>query len=198
MKRVIIASLFLINLLACKKDNTQVEFSYSDHIIAGKTEGLGILYSGIINDTLFFDYPSSSSNRFIDMNEDGKNDFELRFSGTASPGHQNSKNSIVALGSSFLEAFELEQMMADTIPLNDTINNVISWVNDTCILYNYYWDASGASSNSGLWNNLNNKYIGTRILVGDKVLYGWIRIKITNGWNLTLLDYASTFGYKKE
>jgi len=173
----------------------KIELSYSDHIIAGKTEGSGILYSGIINDTLFFNYPSSSSNRFIDMNDDGINDFELRFSGSASPGHQNSKNSIVALGSSFLNAFELEQMIVDTIPLNDTINTVLSWVSDTCILCNYYWDASGASGNSGLWNNIKNRYIGTRVLVDDKVQYGWIRVEITNGWNLTLMDYALTIGY---
>jgi len=39
------------------------------------------------------------------------------------------------------------------------------------------------------------KYIGTKIFVDDEELFGWIRVEITNGWNLTLIDYACTVGY---
>lgn len=198
MKRLFIIAFVTIYLIACNKEKNQAEIVYPEFIITGETTGLGIKYSGVINDTLFFDYPSSSLNRFIDMNDDGINDFELRFSGTASPGHQNSKNSIVALGESFLVVPVHEKEIADTISVNGKIDKDLNWVNDTCTLYNYYWDASGASSSSGLWNNVKNKYIGTKILVEDKTLFGWIRLEITNGWNLTHIDHAITIGYEQE
>ena len=198
MKKLIITSFILMSLFACDKENTQLELDYLDNIIAGKTEGLGIKYSEIINDTLFFDYPSSNTNRYIDINDDGINDFELKFSGTASPGHGNSNNTILTIENSFLAIPEFESYVVDTIPINDTIDDKLNWVNDTCILYNCYWDAFGNSSNTGLWNDVRNKYIGTKILVEDKALFGWIRVEITSGWNMTLIDYACTVGFELE
>ena len=198
MKRTIILCLALMHLFACNKEKIQPDLEYLDIIIAGTTEGLGIEYSGTINDTLFFDYPSSNTTRFIDINNDGINDFELRFSGSASPGHWNSNNSISTIVNSFLAIPELENNIVETIPLNDTIDDKLNWVNDTCVLYNHYWDSYGSSSNTGLWNDVKNKYIGTKILVDDKILFGWIRVEITNWWNLTLIDYACTIGYKSE
>jgi hypothetical protein len=198
MKRIVIVCLTLMQIVACDKDKIQPDLEYLDNIAAGITEGLGIEYSGMINDTLFFDYPSSNTTRFIDINDDGIYDFELRFSGSASPGHRNSNNSILTLANSFLAIPELDHNIVDTIPLNDTIDNKLNWVNDTCVLYNYYWDASGAFSTTGLWNDARNKYIGTKIHVDDKVLFGWIRVEITYGWNLTLIDFACTVGYESE
>lgn len=195
MKKIIIISFILFHFVACDKENIKPELEYPDNIIAGKTEDIGVKYSGIIKDTLFFNYPSSSANRFIDINDDGVNDFELKFSGSASPGHSNSNNSILSLGNSFIAAPVSESNIVDTISFNDTIDNKLNWVNDNCVLYNYYWDAAGASSKTGLWNDVRGKYIGTKILVENKELYGWIRIEITYGWNLTLIDYACTGGY---
>jgi len=134
-----------MHLFACGKENAQPVLDYLDNIIAGKTAGIGVRYSGMINDTLFFDYPSSNTNTYIDINDDGINDFELRFYGSASPGHSNSNNSISAIGNSFLAIPQLENNIVDTISHNDTINNHLNWVNETCVLYNYYWDVSGAS-----------------------------------------------------
>ena len=198
MKKILTACLILIHLFACNKDETQPGLEYLDNITAGMKEGLGVKYSGIINDTLFFDYPSSNTTRLIDINDDGINDFELKFSGSASPGHGNSKNSILAIGNSFLAIPELENNIVDTITLNDTIDDKLNWVNENCVLYNYSWDVSGASSDTGLWNDVRNKYIGSKILVDDKILFGWIRVEITHGWNFTLIDYASMVGYESE
>lgn len=187
-----------MHLFACNKEDTQPTLEYLDNIPAGKAEGLGIKYSGIINDTLFFDYPSSNTNRYVDINDDGINDFELKFSGSASPGHRNANNSISTIGNSFLAVPELEDNIVDTIPFDNLIDDSLKWINDTCIIFNYYWEASGTSSNTGLWNNIKNRYIGTKILVDNKVLYGWIRVEVTYGWNLTLIDYSSTIGYEPE
>ena len=196
MNKGFISGLILMCLFACDKEEPKPELEYLNIILAGQATGLGILYSDMPDDTLLFDYPSSSAKRLIDINDDGVNDFELLFSGTASPGHQNSKNSILPIGNSALAAPDIENSIVDTILLNDTIGENLNWINDTCIIYNYSWDVSGASSETGLWNNVKNKYIGTKILIDDKVLYGWLRIEVTNGWNLTLLDYACTIGYE--
>jgi len=48
----------------------------------------------------------------------------------------------------------------------------------------------------GLWNNMKNKYIGTVIFVDENELFGWLKVEMTYGWNLTLIDYATTIGYK--
>lgn len=198
MHRLFITAVVAIGLISCNKENNQPELVYPESIVSGKIDGQGINYSGVINDTLFFNYPASSTNRFIDLNTDGSNDFELKFSGSASPGHQNSKNTILAFENCFLGVSELDNRFVDTIPLSDTINARLSWVSDTCTLYNYYWDASGASSSKGLWNNTKDKTIGVKILAENKILYGWIRIEITYGWNLTLIDYACTTAYQTE
>ena len=190
--KILLIGVVLMQLIACEK----AELNYLDEISAGQTAGIGIKYSGILSDTLFFDYPSSSASRLIDLNDDGIDDFELKFSGSASPGHGNSKNFIIPFGSNALAIPNLENDIVDTLSLNDKIDSSINWINDSCTIYNYYWDASGSTSRTGLWNNVKNKYIGLKILVDNKVLYGWIRIEVTFGWNLTLIDYASTVGYE--
>lgn len=196
MRKIIIICIALIHLFACNREEIQPDLLYSDHIIAGTTEGSGIQYSGLIQDTLFFEYPSSDTSRHIDINDDGISDFELKFSGSASPGHSISNNSISSTGNSFIAISESGNNNADTITINDTIDNSLNWVNGDCVLYNHSWDLSGASSNSGLWNDARNTFIGVKILVGDSALFGWIRVEIINGWNLTLVDYACTAGYK--
>ena len=185
-----------MQFIACNKEKLKPELEYLDYIIAGQTLGLGIKYSDIPNDTLFFDYPSSSTNRLIDLNDDGIDDFKLRFSGTASPGHSNSNNSIIPLGENVIVTPNLENDIVDTISLNENIDSSLNWINDTCIIYNYHWDVSGNTSETGLWNNLRDKYIGAKIFLDDKILYAWIRIEVTNSWNLTLIDYACTIGYE--
>jgi hypothetical protein len=174
MKRLIIASFILLYFIACSKEDTQLE--YSDYIIAGRTEGPGIKYSGIINDTLY--YMDSShifdSIRYIDINGDGINNFVLRFFVGQSAGSQYIENTILTTEKSFIAISELESYNVDTIALNDTIDNSLIWESDTCVLYTYLWIITGAVSNTGLWNNVRNKYIGTKILVHDKVLFGWI------------------------
>lgn len=76
-------------LFACDKEEQEEQLNYLDHILAGQTSGIGIKYIDIEpDDILIFDYPASSTNRLIDINGDSIDDFELRFSGSASPGHR--------------------------------------------------------------------------------------------------------------
>jgi len=195
MKNVLIVSFILMSLLACRKETAQPELSYLNNIDAGENQGVGIVYSGLINDTLGINLGPNSS-KSIDIDQDGVNDFQLQFWGSFSSGHRNYNNAISTIGESSLVAPELEDAIADTIPFNTIIDDESNWSNDTCTIYQYYWDASGATSSSGLWNNAQNKYIGTRILVDDKVLYGWIRVEIAwGGRMLILVDYACTVGY---
>ncbi len=196
MKKILILGVIVIHFVACNREDTRPGLLYLDNIIAGESTGAGIKYSGLINDTLLFDFPSSSTSRIIDVNDDDIGDFKLSFSGTASPGHANSRNSIVALENSAIAIKDIENLITDTISRYDTIDNNLNWICDTCIIYNYYWDVSGNSSETGLWNNVKDKFIGIRIIIDDNTLYGWIRIELNNGWNLTLIDYASTIGYE--
>jgi hypothetical protein len=177
---------------------------YLDYIIAGQTSVIGIKYTDIEpNDTLSFDhYPETTTNKSIDLNDDGINDFVILFSCAASPAFHWLYNAIIPLNNNTVAIPDFENNIADTIDLNDTIDNNLHWANDTCILYVDYWartlEGPPFSSTTGLWNNVKNKFIGTKVFLDDKTLYGWIRVEIKNGWQLIILDYACTIGYEKQ
>lgn len=205
MKKIVSAALIFLYLVSCEKDNAQpdkeeepLEIAYLNYIVAGNNEGPGIKYSGVINDTLFFDYPNSDLNILIDLNGDGINNVEYRFFGSASPGHNRTNNSIKTIGNSYLATPQQADSLVSTIPLNDTINANLNWVNGTCLLYEHYEDDTGFSYSAGLWRRAKDKYIGTKIIVDEKVYYGWIRVDLGNGWNPVLIDYSCTVEYELE
>ena len=166
-----------------------------DEISAGETEGRGINYSGLLNDTLLFDYPMSNLSRLIDLNDDGINDFELKFVGSVSASHTTINNTITAIGNSYFSFSEPDSNSVDTLVLNNTINADLHWQNESGMLYFEYNVYLQPYSQGGLWKNAVNKYIGVKINVDDKILFGWIRIETTNGWNNILVDYACTVEY---
>ena len=199
MKKIVTMGFIIMLLMACDKEKEVIspEIKYLENILAGQTTGTGILYTDIPNDTLFFYYPGSSDSIFIDINNDGIDDFELYFVGSASPAYEKSKNTIRCLGDTYVAASDLDNNLLWTLSLNDTIDNNLNWVNDTCIIYNHFMDMFGNSSTSGLWNDLKNKHVGTKILLDDQILYGWIKIEIPDEWNLCLLEYACTIEFEE-
>ena len=188
---------FFVLLMAVKAGCGLFEpdLTYPESILAGEMEGEGIVYSGIIRDTFFFDYPSSGDSRKYDINQDGKEDFQLNFSGSASPGHTFKYNSIIPLNQAAVAVTPNFPDLADTLSLNQQIDKELFWVQDTCILFKSYYVLYGSNSSSGYWANARDVFAGLRIREGDEFLYGWISLEMTYGWNLTMVDYACTRGY---
>ena len=163
---------------------------YLDEISAGETTGIGVKYSGPLYETFFFDYTILNTSRLIDLNDDGINDFELKFISSASPGHSSINNSITAIGDSYFIVSDSATNLVDCLLLNSSINNSFNWQSGNGILYNYFNADSDSVTSVGLWNNSVNKYIGVKIIVDGKNVFGWIRIEATNGWSNVLVGYA--------
>ena len=200
IRRLLIIGFILMQAIACVKEEPEPklkpELEYLDYILAGQTAGIGIIYSGIQNYTLLFKHPSSDEIRLIDINNDGTDDFELKHSGSQSPGQNSAMNYIIPLNNNALVTPYFNTNIVDTISLNDTIGENLNWVNSGCIIYKYSWENyGGPSTETGLWENLKGKYIGAKVLIDNEVLYTWLRIE-TDGKSLTLIDFASTIGYE--
>lgn len=92
---------------------------------------------------------------------------------------------------------------ADTLNLNDVIDNNSISKNSRCDILDYNW-LVGSSWYSGLWYDQKNKFIGVKVVFGKNILYGWIKIAIgpdvPQGLPpvvpLVLYEYACTIGYE--
>ncbi len=193
MKSILILSFIILSVSSCRKDAAQ-ELKYLNEISAGETEGKGINYSGVINDSIF-ELSSIHESKFIDVNNDGENDFEIKTFNSTSASHTTVNSTITAIGDNYFTVSELDSNSVDTLMLNNTINNNLHWQNGIGILYFKSDVYLQPSSQGGLWKNSINKFIGIKINVDNEILFGWIRLETTNGWNIILKDYACTAGY---
>lgn len=198
MKKIIPITLVLMHLIACNKDGASPELHYPDHIVSGTTDGPGVFYSGIINDTILFSGGQIDTTIYLDINDNGIKDFGLRYRCGASPGSFRSKSVISPLGNSYIVVpNDADTNIADTVSVNQIIDNELRWVNEVCTLYfaqgGFAWD----NLSIGLWNGATDKYIGLKLHSEDEVYFGWIRVDIWDGWRLVLIDYACTVGYER-
>lgn len=212
MRRLLIGKLgFLILLIISCNENelvihtsdkepidTLVELKYSDYILAGQTDSTWILYTDKKSiDTLFIRYPNKGDSIFIDINDDGIDDFQLMSSGFQSAGTKVSNHKIIPLCNNEIVGYKdtLNRTMAYSISYGVSIDMNSSWMNKLCYLYGYSYNMYSGPVNWGFFGGPEGKFIGVKTFVNDKALYGWIRVKVSD-WNLILIDYATTVGYK--
>ena len=202
MKRTLLYLLILLIMLTsiggCKKETVDPDpvILYPSEISAGQTLGTGIYYADIQDTSISFNYPSSQGEIVLDLNGDQVADFKLTFYGSASPGHSLAGSHLIPLNQNAIVVSPSNTDWADTLTEASTISSGLVWSSDTCLLYSFSNFYQGSSSSAGLWNNVNDRYIGTRITLNGNSLWGWIRFRISNGWNLTILEYACTEGYE--
>lgn len=201
MRKLVIAGILFLQIIACEKEklgqNPEPNLIYLDYILAGQKTGAGIFYSDILNEIIPFTYPQSTEIRLIDINNDGTDDLQLKFVGSASPGHRSSAIYLISLGVNSLAAPLSKHSLVDAISLNDTIGEKLNWTGGNCTMYKTNWsNYQPVSPDIGDWNNLKGKYIGARIFIDTIPLYAWLRVEISSGYNVTLIDFASTIGYE--
>lgn len=132
----------------------------------------------------------------LDINDDGINDFELKYQGFASPGAQTSYSSIAPLGSNSVAASNIDSSFVDTLSYNSVIGDSLNWKSGNLLLYSMEKLTYGTDSFGGLWGNANNKFIAIKIVLGNNVLYGWISVKIVNnGWGVAVFEYATSTAF---
>lgn len=193
MKKIyFLCSLFL--LLACENEPNQL--IYPEYIIAGQTDGNGIVYTDIQpNDTLSFFYSSTLTEDSIDLDIDGTVDLKIHFYAAASPAFDYFKHTIIPFNENAIATSESDSYFIDTLRLNDTIGPGLKWVNDTSLLFEHSWVITGTSYREGLWNDAGEKFVGVKIVKDDTIQYGWIRMEIKHMSRLIIYDFACTKGY---
>ena len=80
---------------------------------------------------------------------------------------------------------------------NDVINNLNNWKSGEFLLAYYYTQMDTIwpwpVHIKGIWNDINRKFIATRIVNGSDIYYGWLKISIgvdTRNHEITLHEYA--------
>jgi len=183
----------IIGFVSCKKNNDSLQ--YPDSIEAGETNGLGIRYANISNDTMFFTSPESDESINIDINGDGINDFVLLYSASASSSHSGQYKAIKPLNGNSLAIQNSEWLYIDTLSYQSEINNQLTWSSEKSVLSTSDQGLNG-SYFTGIWFKVHEKYVGTRVIVNNHTEYGWIRVDLNNEWQFILIDYACTIGYE--
>jgi hypothetical protein len=180
------------------------QVSMAQFIIAGQPTS-NDYFQDMVPDSNYCAYGSSSGaivTKSVDINSDGTMDFKLvayRGPGLGNPG---ASIYVSALGSSQIASGgsstctysttatpccgTLTSVVAKAFVYGDTINSPLNWSGGTLYLANSYYCSVGQ------FDNVNQKYIGTRIFVGSEILYGYIMVRLSPGncLGFTLYEYA--------
>jgi hypothetical protein len=155
--------------------------SQTNYILAGDTDTNKVFYYDIVDA-----YPSYDS---YDMNNDGVDDF------TFSAGEKHYMNywfeasGIISLNENLV--FVDDQLNPKILNSGDTIGKDSSWSrSNTNFYYHYVADLPEPNSvYSGIWNNVNDKYVGTMVVSGTDSLMGWFLISVSGSF-ITIKSFA--------
>ena len=205
MYKLLFFGFLSVLLFSCGEEEVEPVLVYPDYILAGETTGhrtRGVLYTDIepvprILADNYRDLPIYEEYE-MDLNADGEEDFLFVRSRSFSDDFDSLKIRIVPLNQNQTASAKSDQNLVYPFNLVDTIDTSSDWIDGESILYDLYLTESD-SLDLGLWRDIEDKYIGTRIRLEDKYLYGWIRIAISSGWgdNLVVFDFATTVGYSE-
>lgn len=127
---------------------------------------------------------TSSQNVTVDLDKDGKIDFEFRLK----VNHQYDTYQYI---------FDVINKNATEVAVNDGSASVIQYGDS--IDENLLWNPSYAVNmlnivagyeESGNWLNVQNGFLGLRIKTGNQYIYGWLRIHLVGNYAMWVVDYA--------
>lgn len=199
---ILIAIFLFISCNENKEDNKE-DNKYLSFITAGQNNGIGIEYTDVVpdDDSLGF-YPSpTTQTKFLDLNNDQINDFELILNTSAhiTSSSKFAKLEIKPLGKNAVCTSILENNWVNDFTYNDTIGENSNWSDSTALLYYYYWTMGDhgnpplikdSLSIKGYWYDSDSIYIGVKISKNNIPFFGWIDMK-----KKLLRQYAITIPY---
>ncbi len=145
--------------------------------IVGVTDanGQSIVYTDIIPDF----NGGVDENYFLDINNDGTNDFRVYTVGTyVYAGPLATGNSILGSGVGFAYPFALSSGA-------EISSGATSWFNNSNQSLNY------SSCSAGNWCNVTDKYLGLRFNISGNTHYGWAQLDVSsNGNSWVVKGYA--------
>jgi hypothetical protein len=201
MKKLFTILQVIFLFLSCNKNSE--DYKYLSFIIAGQKNGIGIKYTDIVpdDDSLGF-YPSPLvQTKYLDLNNDNVNDFEL-ISTISDPMMMSMgvrQLEIKPLGNNFVCITRYGNNWAEPFKYNDTISEQNNWSDSNALLYYFYWRLgdhgtppviNDSVSIKGYWFESDSIYIGVKISKNSVPVFGWIDMKEN-----MLKQYAVTIPY---
>jgi len=184
-----------------------INFCFSQFIIAGQT-GPGIYYHDLFPDIELNAYLShlpgdTSTSIGLDLDLDGKNDFNFIASRGAGVSHSisatiiypDSNNQVsysrnVTVYNPMSGNFSTV-IVAKAFNLGDTIHSDPTFTNNGWRALNYYYSRVGHGTFTiNDWTQAGEKYIGIRLINLVDTTYGWIRVETPSAAKMLIKDYA--------
>lgn len=143
----------------------------------------------------------------LDLNNDGINDYDIKIHSSSAgicstrplsykTNHYTviqplNNNEILSDAESYPLALNQNvQLQSGSSVWSNSSSQILSGINWHCRVINYrgihhYW----SSSSYGNWGSVDDKYIGLKLHLGNKIYYGWLRMVAGSG-SFTVKDYA--------
>jgi hypothetical protein len=163
-----------------------IELSTPDIFKAGQNEGENIIYTNIEPDLLYEPHKESYY-YYLDLNNDKNNDFRFLISGLVSPGNSTGCIVLESMGNNSYCTFP-DETFPEPLMQNSMIGPSLTWHKGKCFLtdYDYFHDINI----KGPWMKLDDRYLGLQVVLDTDTIYGWLGMKISDYWNLTIRDYG--------
>lgn len=196
--------------ISCKKDKT---LFLPDHIIAGQKSGAGISYFDFEPDIKCYisePFQRQDTSIQLDLNKDGINDFtfQRKMSNPAFMGVLYDGITLIPLDNNEIGVIPTKYPDPETVTckhskldwvkvlsVSDTIQSFNLWTNKKSLIYEYTNIINQCWLQEGFWSsvvNVNEKYIGFKIVKDNKNYYGWIGMYAdkSNIISFVITDYA--------
>ncbi|MEO5673019.1 MAG: T9SS type A sorting domain-containing protein [Chitinophagales bacterium] len=160
-----------------------------------------IIYTDIPDTIIYIGSFANPESYALDLNNDGQTDFRFDFSGAqfASSGYEINLFTLNEYLSGNPNQIEGNMHDASALIEGDTISKAKPWISASFVYMGYFASSfSGYNSStivsqffsSGNWVNVNNRYLGVRLILSTDTLYGWIRMDVAVKDSVVIKDYA--------
>jgi len=200
MKRFFAFLTIITFILSCNdKKEEEDEYKYLPYIIAGQIDGIGIRYVDILPDDELVIKNFRDTTRFLDLDNDGIDDFEIRHYNPPPSLHQSIEGleitplgmNSVCISEIYSSFYEGPRYWVDPLKYNDTISANSNWSDSRALLYNQWRSyVTGETDIIGYWCGTDSLFIGVQIVKKKDQLFGWIDMK-----GNVLRRYAVTVPY---
>jgi hypothetical protein len=190
---LLLAFICILLLPGCQKDLSTQSIKANDLSKINAPASSSIIYTDVKPDKLLQGSSLYDIKTYhLDLNNDGKNDYDLQTSQRRAPcaGHAAlaSYVQIICYGTNSLG----DSIPGDPVPISSgrSINqNEFIWNGQGVQVLARYTACN--NSHIGLWSGLSDKYLPLRLVVGSSVYFGWLRLDVgINGIYVTIKDYA--------
>ena len=157
--------------------------SQTNYILAGDTDTNKVFYYDIV------DLHPYWQEEYFDMNNDGIDDFKFAAGENHYMNYWVASSGINSLNENLV--FVDDQQNPKILNPGDTIGKNSNWSRNNTSFYSHCeaYFPEYSSVYSGIWNNVNDKHVGTLLVCGTDSLLGWFLISV-NSSHISIKSFA--------